>query len=64
MVCVILYAILLATDIVPLIKKKEKKALYISIPVYAVTFAVNVLIGLRVHIISLGELTDRIMSWF
>lgn len=40
------YAIVLFVDLIPLIRKKEKKSLYLSIPVFLLTLAVNVMAGL------------------
>jgi len=45
-VVLVLYAILIFIDLTPLIKKKKRKALYLSIPVYLLTLTVNLMSGL------------------
>ncbi len=47
-----LYGFLLFADLIPAIKKKEKKALYFSIPVYLLTLAINIMMALGTNIPS------------
>jgi len=45
-VVLVLYGIFIFIDLIPLIKKKKKKVLYLSIPIYLLTFIINLMSGL------------------
>jgi len=45
-VVLVLYGIFILIDLIPLMKKKKKKALYLSIPIYLLTLIVNLMSGL------------------
>ena len=62
LICGLFYIILIAVDLIPLIKKKEKKTLCISIPIYAVTLVLNILIGLNVNIIGLNMMIADVIK--
>ncbi len=51
---VLLTAFFVLTDLLPLLrdKEREKKAVWFSIPVYAVALLINILIGLGVRMTS------------
>lgn len=38
-----LYTVLILFDLIPAMKKKDKKALYVSIPIYLLTLTVNLM---------------------
>ncbi|WP_312693741.1 hypothetical protein [Caproiciproducens sp.] len=42
-VFIFLYAVLICTDLIPLIKEKDKKVLFFSVPVYLLTLTVNIM---------------------
>ncbi len=46
MVLFALYGILICIDLIPLMRKKRGKALYLSIPVYLLTLTINSMAGL------------------
>lgn len=43
LIFIILYAIMICFDLIPAFKKKEKKVLFFSIPVYILTFTFDVM---------------------
>lgn len=45
-----LYILIFAFDIVPLIKSKRKKSLWVYLPIFAVTLAVNILFSIGTKI--------------
>ena len=51
---VLLIAVLVCTDLLPLMRDKnsEKKAVWFAIPVYAAALLINILIGLGVSVYS------------
>lgn len=62
LVFIVLYAILLFADLIPLIKNKDKKALYLSIPVYLITLTANFLVSLNLINLNLSQIITRIIS--
>jgi hypothetical protein len=61
----LLYVFLICVDLIPMIKKKEKKALFLSIPVYMLTLAVNVMVGLGINLPPFNDMiTQMIKSIF
>jgi low affinity Fe/Cu permease len=65
LICIFFYIILVFADLMPLFKKKDKKTLYVSVPIYIVTLILNVLIGLNVGITGLNMMiADMIKSIF
>ena len=61
-ICVLLYVILIFADIIPIIKKGQRKPLWFSIPVYLVTFVLNILVGLGVKIVSPGDIIVQFIN--
>ena len=57
-----LYAFLIIFDLIPLIKKKDKKALFLSIPIYLVTLTVNVMSGLGVKFPYINDMITRMIT--
>lgn len=53
-VCTLLYAIFIFADIKKAAKTKQTKVLKFSLPVYAVTFVINIMIGLGMKVPSLN----------
>lgn len=47
-----LILILVCTDLVPMLKKKEKKGLWFAVPAYALALVINILVGLEVDVPS------------
>ena len=63
MICVVLYIILIFADLVPIIKKGQRKSLWFSIPIYLFTFVLNILLGLGVKIISPNDIIEQIINY-
>ena len=62
---VILYLILIPFDLIPAFKKKEKTVLFFSIPVYVLTFPLDVMFGFGANLIDPNRaLADLISSIF
>jgi hypothetical protein len=59
---IILYIILIVFDLIPLIKKKNKKALYVSVPIYLLTITVNSMSSLGFPFVSLGPLLQKLIA--
>jgi len=57
-----LYTILICIDLIPLIKKKNKKALFLSIPVYLLTLIVNVLEGFDIDFPPINAMITQIIT--
>ena len=53
-ICLFLYACVLVFDMIPLIKKKERKVVLIYLPIFLFTLTVNILYGLGFDIPSLA----------
>lgn len=62
LICLLLYGILFVADIIPSIKKKDKKTLYVSIPIYAITLVLNILIGLGVQLPSPNKAIEGFLT--
>ncbi len=58
------YITLVFTDLIPLIRAKKKKYLWFCIPVYAVTLAANIIIGMSFRFTSITAILERFMSGF
>ena len=62
---IFLYLAIIIFDMMPLIKKKEKKSLLVYMPVLLFTLVINVLHGLGVHIPSpSGPIKDMVSMIF
>ena len=62
---VILYLILIPFDLIPAFRKKEKRVLFFSIPVYVLTFTLDVMFGFGANLIDPNRaLADLISSIF
>ena len=57
-----LYAFLICFDLIPLIKKKDKKALFLSVPVYLLTLTVNVMIGFGFSFPPLSDMITQMIT--
>lgn len=62
LICLFLYGILFVADIIPTIKKKEWKTLYVSLPIYAVTLVLNILIGIGIKIPSPNKAIESFLT--
>lgn len=60
----VFYITLVFTDLVPMIRKKEKKYLWFYIPVYAVTLIANIMIGMSFRFTSITSILEKFMSGF
>lgn len=49
---IILYIVIIIFDVIPFIKNKDKKVLYIYMPILLVTLTINILYGFGVKIPS------------
>ncbi len=58
------YIILVFTDLIPLIRAKKKKYLWLCIPVYAFTLAANIMIGMSFRFTSITKILEKFMSGF
>lgn len=58
---VIIYALFIGFDLVPKIRNKDKKTLWVSIPVYLITFAINTMINLGVEMPNVNELIKQLI---
>lgn len=61
LICLFLYGILIVADIIPAIKQKDKKALYVSIPIYFITLVLNVLLAFGVILPSPNKAIEGIL---
>ena len=59
---VFLFLFFVVTDLIPQLRRKDKKALWFSIPVYAAVFIANILIGLGFSLISPNDVIIRLIS--
>jgi uncharacterized integral membrane protein len=63
---IMLSAFLLAfcvwVDLVPLIKKKEKKVLWFAIPSYLIYLILNILVGLNVKTAGLNQIIAQLVK--
>lgn len=60
-----LYLAVIVFEIIPMIKKKNKKALYVYLPVLLLTFVINILHGAGVNIPSpIKPLKDLVTQMF
>ncbi len=61
-VFLILYAILIVFDLIPVFKKKDKKAAWFTVPVYLITLTVNIMMSFGVDITSPNKIISQIIS--
>ncbi len=61
-VFLVLYAILIVFDLIPVFKKKDKKALWFSVPVYLITLTVNIMTSFGVDMMSPNKIISQIIS--
>ncbi len=60
-ICIVLYFAIYLFDLRLLIKKKEKKSLFFYIPIFLITFVINILFELGVDIPSpAGPIKDLV----
>lgn len=57
-----LYFVLIIADLIPTIRKKDKKALFISIPVYLITIALNFMIALGIQLPKVNLALKQLIS--
>ncbi len=60
----VFYITLVFTDLIPMIKKKDRDYLWFYFPVYAVTLIVNILIGLNFRSPSITAILEKWLSNF
>jgi hypothetical protein len=58
---VIIYALFIGFDLVPKIRNKDIKSLWFSIPVYLITFAVNMMINLGMELPRVNEFIKQLI---
>jgi hypothetical protein len=61
-IIVLLYAFLICFDLIPVIKKKEKKALFLSIPVYILTLVINIMTGLGFNFPPINDMITQMIT--
>ncbi|MDF1495293.1 hypothetical protein [Caproiciproducens sp. CPB-2] len=61
-VFLILYAILIVFDLIPVLKKRDKKALWFSIPVYLITLTANIMLSFSADITGSNKIISQIIS--
>lgn len=57
-----LYTVLIFTDLLPAIKKKDKTALWVFIPVFAVTLAANIMASMGFSLPSINDEIKQILQ--
>lgn len=57
-----LYAFLICFDLIPLIKKKDKKALFLNVPVYLLTLTVNVMVAFGFKFFPINDMIKQIIT--
>lgn len=62
LILLVLYGILVAVDLVPLLRGKDKSYLFFVIPAYAVTLTLNLMAVLGVQFPSLFSLIQKMLS--
>lgn len=63
LICLVIYGVLIAADIIPSIKKKQWKELSVSLPIYFITLVLNVLIGLGIELPSPNKILEVIIGF-
>lgn len=56
------YTLLIFTDLIPAIKKKDKTALWVFIPVFAVTLAANIMASMGFSLPSINDGIKQILQ--
>ena len=62
LILLVLYGILVAVDLVPLLRGKDKSYLFFVIPAYAVTLTLNLMAVLGVQFPSIFSLIQKMLS--
>lgn len=62
LICLFLYGILIVADIIPAIKQKDKKTLYVSIPIYSITLILNVLLAFGIMLPSPNKAIESLLK--
>jgi hypothetical protein len=57
-----LFLFLVLADLIPLIKKKDKKVLWFSVPVYAAALLVNIMVGLGFRFVSPNDVIMELIG--
>ena len=57
-----LYVLFFFIDLLPLIRKKEKKALFIYIPIFILTFAADIMISFAFKLPTIDVITQKILQ--
>lgn len=56
------YATLIVLDLIPTIRKKDKKTLFFSIPVYLVTLTISMMIAAGIEMPNLNQAIQSMIS--
>lgn len=64
LIFMVFFVSLIFTDLIPLIREKKKKYVWFSVPVYAVTLIVNIMIGMNFRFTSITAILEKFMSGF
>ena len=64
LICAALYLAAGIIDLYPLFKRKQQKVLKIILPIYIVTFAVDVIASTTILPVSITALLERMLSAF
>ncbi len=57
------YAFLLIVDLIPLMKRKEKKVLYLSIPIFLLTLVINLMASFGVQFPALSPMIGQLVKF-
>lgn len=57
-----IYAVLIFADLIPNIRKKEKKALWVSVPIYGATLVVNIMSTIGFSFPSFSGIIKQILQ--
>lgn len=61
-VFLILYSILIVFDLIPMIRKKDKKALFVAVPVYILTLTADIMLSFGANLPSPSKFIGNIVT--
>lgn len=61
-VVILFYIVLVVVDLIPLLKNKKRKKLYLIIPVYLITLTLNIIYSLGGDLIYVGPLIQELIK--
>ncbi len=58
----VLYAVLIFYDLIPLLRRKDKKSICFSIPIYAITMILSALMATDVKLPDISKTIDSVIG--